>query len=374
MCSFNPFGLSCGVGSNVTLQAKIQEFVITMLAIDKAYLKDTLVRLLKTPSTAGLTRENLRFVEQELQSMGFTTRWTRRGALQAFNQPEVSPRRGMAAHVDTLGLVVRELKSNGRVGVLPIGSWSSRMAEGARVNIHTAHAGIFRGSAMPLKSSVHASSKEVDQQPVNWDQIEIRVDQKLSSKADLEALGIQVGDLISVDAQPEVLDSGYIVSRFLDDLGGVACLLATLKALPLEEHHTSGLFYFSNYEEQGHGASVTLPDTVEELVGVDIAIVAPGQNSEEEKLSVVFLDNSGPFDPVLTRKLEDLAIAENLPYVRDVFRYYFSDCAAALQAGNDVRHALIGFGTDASHSYERTHMDALVATCELMAAYLKSEL
>ena len=98
MCSFNPFGLSCGVGSNVTLQAKIQEFVITMLAIDKAYLKDTLVRLLKTPSTAGLTRENLRFVEQELQSMGFTTRWTRRGALQAFNQPEVSPRRGMAAH------------------------------------------------------------------------------------------------------------------------------------------------------------------------------------------------------------------------------------------------------------------------------------
>ena len=89
---------------------------------------------------------------------------------------------------------------------------------------------------------------------------------------------------------------------------------------------------------------------------------------------MVFLDNSGPFDPLLTRKLEQLAKQENLPYVRDVFRFYFSDCAAALQAGNDVRHALIGFGTDASHSYERTHMDSLVGTCQLLGAYLKSPL
>lgn len=343
-----------------------------MLAIDHSYLKQTLLHLLKTPSTAGLTRTNLSFVEKELQEMGFATRWTRRGALQAYNTVEEPARRAVAAHVDTLGMVVRELKSNGRVGVLPIGSWSSRMAEGARVDIHTADSGVFRGSVMPLKSSVHASSKAVDEQPVNWDQLEIRVDQKLKNKADIEGLGIQVGDLVSVDAQPEIMESGYIVSRFLDDLGGVACLLATLKAMSLSDIACSSLFYFSNYEEQGHGASVTLPKTVEELVGVDIAIVAPGQNSEEEKLSVVFLDNSGPFDPVLTRKLEHLAKQENLPYVRDVFRFYFSDCAAALQAGNDVRHALIGFGTDASHSYERTHIDALVATCQLLGAYLKS--
>ena len=345
-----------------------------MLTIDTAYLKATLLQLLKTPSTAGLTRTNLSFVEQELQAMGLHTRWTRRGALQAYNTPDAEPKRGVAAHVDTLGLVVRELKANGRVGVLPIGSWSSRMAEGARVNIHTAQEQCFRGSVMPLKSSVHASSKEVDEQPVNWDQVEIRVDQKVQNKADLEALGIQVGDLVSVDAQPEILDSGFVVSRFLDDLGGVACLLATLKAMKPEDHGDSTLFYFSNYEEQGHGASVTLPQSVEELVGVDIAIVAPGQNSQEDKLSVVFLDNSGPFDPVLTRKLEQLAIASDLPYVRDVFRYYFSDCAAALQAGNDVRHALIGFGTDASHSYERTHLDSLVATCQLLGAYLKTTL
>jgi peptidase M42 family hydrolase len=345
-----------------------------MLAIDHHYLKETLLQLLKTPSTAGLTRTNLTFVEHELQAMGFTTRWTRRGALQAYNAAEEPARRAVAAHVDTLGMVVRELKSNGRVGVLPIGSWSSRMAEGARVDIHTAEAGMFRGSVMPLKSSVHASSKAVDEQPVNWDQLEIRVDQKLQDKAWLESLGIQVGDLVSVDAQPEIMDSGFIVSRFLDDLGGVACLLATLKALPLQDIACASLFYFSNYEEQGHGASITLPPTVEELVGVDIAIVAPGQNSEEDKLSVVLLDNSGPFDPVLTRKLEQLAKQENLSYVRDVFRFYFSDCAAALQAGNDVRHALIGFGTDASHSYERTHIDALIGICQLLGAYLKSPL
>ncbi len=343
--------------------------------LDANYLQNTLLHLLKTPSPAGLTRPSLEFVAKELESMGYTTAWTRRGALQAFSQEKKDSRRALAAHVDTLGLVVRELKANGRVGVLPIGSWSSRMAEGARVNIHSEDH-TYRGSVMPLKSSVHASSKEVDNQPVNWDQVEIRVDHKSSDKAALEALGIQVGDIVSVDAQPEIMDTGFVVSRFLDDLGGVACLLTALKAM--KENALScpvpAMFHFSNYEEQGHGASVVLPNTVEELVGVDIAIVAPGQNSAEDKLSVVFLDNSGPFDPTLTRHLEQLAKAQGLPHVRDVFRFYFSDCAAALQAGNDVRHALIGFGTDASHGYERTHMESLLATSELICAYLQSPL
>jgi hypothetical protein len=43
-----------------------------------------------------------------------------------------------------------------------------------------------------------------------------------------------------------------------------------------------------------------------------------------------------------------------------------------VEAGNDVRTALITFGVDASHGYERTHMHALRSLAELVTAYLTS--
>lgn len=342
--------------------------------IDTDYLQKQLLQLLAIPSPAGLTAASLDYLSQALQALGISQQSrTRRGALLA-EIPGQEPvlRRALSAHVDTLGAMVRECKANGRLGILPIGSWSSRTAEGCRVRIHTASGTVYRGTIMPLKASGHAFAKEVDNQPVTWDQVEIRVDADSHSSSDLAALGLQVGDIVSVDPQSEILANGYIVSRFLDDLGGVACLLTAVKALRdqgLQPACSSALF-FSHYEELGHGASLRLPESIEELVSVDIAIVAEGQNSAEDKVSVVYMDNSGPYDPQLTRQLESLARDQQLPVSRDVFRYYFSDCAAAIQAGNDVRHALIGFGTDASHSFERTHLNGLEATVRLICAYL----
>ncbi len=347
-----------------------------MYTIDRERLQNNLLHLLNTPSPAGLTDANLNWIAQQLQALGYQTERTRTGALKAHLSESREPVRALAAHVDTLGAMVVNLKANGRLSIVPIGSWSSRMAEGCRVTVHTQKGPDFQGTILPLKASVHASSKAVDEQPVNWEQVEIRVDAPCWNQAEVEDLGIQVGDIVSINAQPQLLDNGFIVSRFLDDLGGVACLLSachSLKAAGLSPACPTQLF-FSCAEEQGFGASHTFPTSLEELVAVDIAIVAPEHQSREDRLTVVIMDNSGPFHPGLTRHLLALSDELGLPHCRDVFRYYFSDCAAALQAGNDLRHALIGFGTDASHAYERTHITALEATVQLILAYLMSPL
>ena len=46
------------------------------------------------------------------------------------------------------------------------------------------------------------------------------------------------------------------------------------------------------------------------------------------------------------------------------------DAGPALQAGHDIRHAAIGPGTANSHGYERTHVDGLKNTYDLLMAYL----
>ncbi|SDH29488.1 osmoprotectant NAGGN system M42 family peptidase [Roseospirillum parvum] len=346
------------------------------IAIDPAYLLDVLQRLLETPSPSGMTDAAVHLVCRELAAMDIHFELTRRGAIRAtVPGRRYSPDRAIIAHLDTLGAMVKGLKENGRLSVVPIGTWSARMAEGARVTIHTDD-GRHRGTILPLKASGHTYNKEIDSQPGEWTNLEIRVDEPVRDRADLVEVGFNVGDTVSVDAQPEFLDNGFINSRHLDDKAGVAALLAAARGihqagieLPIECH-----LLFTISEEVGVGASHILHGDVAEMVSVDNGTIAPGQNTSEYGVTIAMQDSSGPFDWHLNRRLIDLCERHGIEHSRDVFRYYRSDAAAALEAGNDIRTALVCFAVDASHGWERSHRDSLIATARLLAAYMQSPL
>ncbi len=84
-------------------------------------------------------------------------------------------------------------------------------------------------------------------------------------------------------------------------------------------------------------------------------------------------DSTGPFDYHLTRHLIDICRSNNIRHQRDVFRYYRSDSATAVEAGNDIRTSLVTFGIDASHGYERTNIDSVASVARLLVHYLQSE-
>ena len=48
--------------------------------------------------------------------------------------------------------------------------------------------------------------------------------------------------------------------------------------------------------------------------------------------------------------------------------------AAAVEAGAHARVALLGFGVDATHGHERTHLDGLRHLTQLLCLYLQSDL
>ncbi len=344
------------------------------LHIDMGYLVDTLLKLQSIPSPTGFTDEIVHFTAEELQRLGIKFELTRRGAIRA-NLPGKlsSPDRAVVVHLDTLGAMVKNLKDNGRLQIVPIGSWSSRFAEGARVSIFTDNQR-YRGTILPLKASGHTYNEEIDTQPVNWDQVEVRVDELVFDRADLVKLDFNVGDYISVDPSPEITASGYINSRHLDNKAGVATLLAAAKALkesevslPVDCH-----LLFTITEETGSGASTGLHQDVAEMVSIDNATPAPGQNSRESGVTIAMKDSTGPFDFHLTHKLLKLCRNHDIAHQRDVFKYYRCDSAAAVEAGNDIRTALICFGVDGSHGYERTHKNALRSLAELLTLYMQS--
>ena len=346
-----------------------------MMYIDMDYALDVLVRLLKTPSPTGYTDHIVRIVAEELDKLGLEYELTRRGAMRVeIKGEQASPDRAIVAHLDTLGAQVKALKPNGRLEIVRIGHWSARFAEGARVVIFTRDAS-FRGTILPLKASGHTFSEEIDTQPVSWQNLEIRVDEDVFSKRGLEDLGIAIGDFVAIDAMPEIAElSGYINSRHLDDKAGAAAMLAAAKAMIDNglKPAVDTFLLFTISEEVGSGASSVLHGDVAEMVTVDNATVAPGQNSLETGVTVSMADSVGPFDYHLTHKLIDLATDFGIPFQRDIFRYYRSDSASAIEAGSDIRTALICIGVDASHGYERTHANSILSVAQLLTVYMQS--
>jgi peptidase M42 family hydrolase len=344
------------------------------LPVLKENLLSTLEDLLAIPSPAGYTDAIVRYLAERFAARGVDYELTRRGAMRVnLRGRETSPDRAVVAHVDTLGAQVKRLKENGRLELVPIGTWSSRFAEGARVTI-IGDDQTRRGTILPLKASGHTFNKEIDELPVSWRHVELRVDERISTEAELAAAGINVGDIVAIDPQPEFLPNGYINSRHLDDKAGVAAMVAALDAildakpsLPVDCH-----FLFTISEEVGSGASAVLHGDVAEMVAVDNGTVAPGQNSSEFGVTIAMGDQTGPFDWHLTQHLLRLAREHGIGHQRDVFRYYRCDVASAIEAGNDIRTALVTFGVDASHGYERVHLDALMQVARLLTAYVQS--
>ncbi len=344
------------------------------LHIDTDYLGDQLDKLLQIPSPTGYTDTIVRYVCRELERLGVEYDVTRRGAIRArLPGRQTGGARAVVSHVDTLGAQVKALKDNGRLELVPIGTWSARFAEGARTTLFS-EKGTYRGTILPLKASGHTFGDEVDTLPIGWPYVELRVDASAKTAGDLVRLGIDVGDIVAIDPQPEFLDNGFIVSRHLDNKGGVAVMLAALKALSTSSPLPVSMFWlFTIAEEVGHGAASVLVPDIASLIAVDNGTTAPGQASSEFGVTIAMADQTGPFDYHLTRKLVELCRANDIRHQKDVFRYYRSDSASAIEAGGDVRTALITFGVDASHGYERIHMHALRSLAELLTCYARSD-
>jgi putative aminopeptidase FrvX len=341
--------------------------------IDTAYLTQFLVDLLNIPSPTGFTEDAIALVEKELTSYPqLKLSRTRKGALVAIWEGKANDAaRALTAHVDTLGAMVKEIKSGGRLSITRIGGLLLPAVETEGCWVYASQGEKIRGSLLVNTASAHVHGMKALETKRDEDGMEIRLDARVSSQEDVRDLGIQVGDFVSFDPRVE-LTNGFIRSRFLDDKACVAAIVAAIKSL-VDSGKTPAqttTFHISNYEEVGHGAAAGIPADVSELVTVDMAAVGPGQASDEFHATLCVKDSGGPYHHGLSNKLRALAEKHEIPYKVDIYPYYGSDGEAFWRAGGDVAVALIGPGVDASHNYERTHTQALVATTNWILAYL----
>lgn len=343
--------------------------------IDTDKMVDFLVHLLNTPSPTGDTARAMAVVKEAFEPFPLAMKMTPKGILVGTwpGEQHQAPR-ALTAHIDTLGAMVREIKRNGRLRITQLGGWHWSSVEGEGVTVFTGDGQVYRGSIMPTTASAHAHTRKEKEAPRDDTNMEVRIDAHTTSAKETRALGIQIGDVVAFDPRVETGAAGFIRSRHLDDKASIATIYGALDAIigaGLTPRQTTTI-HISNYEEVGHGAAAGLPQDLVDLVAVDMAVVAPKQESDEFSVTICAKDSRGPYHLELRRELEALAKQEGLNYKVDVYPFYGSDGEAYWLAGGDVRVGLIGPGVDASHHYERTHRDSLEQTAQLIAAYLLS--
>jgi putative aminopeptidase FrvX len=339
----------------------------TEFAVEKA------CELLAIDSPTGFTDGAVRYVKDEFEALGFSATVTNKGGVLVDLGGADSPDGGLllAAHTDTLGGMVAELKGNGRLRITNLGGMRAENAECENVRVYTRDGNVYEGTLQLINPSVHVNGQYADTKRT-FDTTEIVLDEDVSSVDELKNLGLEVGDIVAFDPRTRVTESGYIKSRFLDDKLSVGILLGFAKyikdsGIELTRHT---YVHVTVYEEVGHGGSASVPDGVTEAISVDMGCVGQGLNCTERQVSICAKDSHGPYNYDVVGKLIEAAKSESADYAVDVYPYYGSDVEATLTAGYDIRHGLIGAGVYASHGYERSHKDGVRNTILTLKGYL----
>ena len=333
------------------------------------YAVEKLSELTAIDSPTGYTKEATDWLMAEFGAMGFAAKRNKKGCVLVDIGGE-GKKLGIAAHVDTLGAMVRCIKDNGRLRLTHIGGFRFDTADGENFTLHTRDGRKYTGVLLNEEPSVHVAEPTARVE----DKMELLLDENVKSKEDVKNLGIEVGDFACADPRTVVTPSGYIKSRFLDDKASAVLLLALAKAVAEGEIKLNChvYLYFTVYEEVGHGCCSGLPADLDECLSVDMGCIGGDLTCTELDVSICAQDAFGPYDYEMTSKLIALAKENKLSYAVDVYHRYSSDVDAALKAGYEFAHALIGPGVYASHNYERTHREGMKNTFALMKAYVEA--
>lgn len=337
-------------------------------------IKKYLNEVLSIPSPTGYTKEILEYLKKEIGSMNVDYKVGNKRMLIATIEGEDNNKATtLSAHIDTLGAIVKEVKGNGRLSVSQLGGYMMNTVEGENCLIHTREGKKYEGTLQTIKPSVHIHANDARELPRECKNYEIVIDEEVFTKDDVQKLGIEVGDIVSFDTRTRITESNFVKSRYLDDKASVSALLTVMRNIKENNIKLKNTvnFYFSNYEEVGHGSSSFIPNNTTEFIAVDMGCPGDGQNSTEYDVCICAKDSNGPYDYELTNTLIEVCKKNSIGYKVDIYPSYGSDAAAALKAGMDAKFALIGPGVFASHGYERTHIKSIDQTIKLIINHIQ---
>jgi putative aminopeptidase FrvX len=200
-----------------------------MIEFDDKYFREIAKEVFTCDSPTGFTHNVIKLVKEKIDSFGYSCRIMNNGALEVSIEGEDKSKTvATSAHCDTLGLMVRSIKADGHLALTKLGGPITPTLDGEYCRIYTRDGKVYKGTILSTSAATHvypdANTKSRD-----IDNLEVRLDELVHSKEDVEKLGIQNGDIVCYDPKFEITENGFLKTRFIDDKASVVVLLMLLK-------------------------------------------------------------------------------------------------------------------------------------------------
>lgn len=172
----------------------------------------------------------------------------------------------LLAHMDEIGFLVKQVMDTGVLKLHPVGGWFNQNLLSQRVRVTTRKGDVYNGTIGSIPP--HMLSAEDRTKPI--DIPSMLVDVGAANKEEVEAMGIQVGDMIVVDGPFESLNNGKrLLAKAFDNRYGCVMGLDILDALQGQKLDYDLYVGASVQEEVGlRGAQ-----TITQVIKPDLAVV-----------------------------------------------------------------------------------------------------
>ena len=143
---------------------------------------------------------------KQLEAMGYAPQLSNKGNVSVEIGGEGAPL-VLAAHVDTLGAMVRSIKDNGRLRPTTIGGHQWSTADGENCMVFTRDGRMYTGVVLNTEPSAHVADEKVE---IKEENMEILLDENVNDKQGVAALSIRTGDIIAMDPRTGHHGGGYV--------------------------------------------------------------------------------------------------------------------------------------------------------------------
>ena len=261
-------------------------------SINREFLLKTAKDILEFNSPTGFCFEIMDKIEDIVKPFGYKFERNNKGCGIITVEGQSNEKTiGICAHVDTLGAMVRSITANGTLKFTILGGPIIPTLDSEYCKIRTRDGKIYTGTFLSTSPAAHvfedSKSKARDEK-----NMEVRIDEIVKNKEDVLGLGIMPGDFIFIDPKTTITENGFIKSRFIDDKGSVAAIIALLEMMHrenLKPKYTVKII-ISTYEEVGHG-SASIPGDISEMIAVDMGCIGDDLSCTENRYTI----NAGVF-------------------------------------------------------------------------------
>lgn len=290
----------------------------------------------------------------------------------------------LTAHMDEIGFVVRHIDEKGFVFFHPVGYHDCRMVLNQVLAVHTESGQV---TGVTGAKPAHLVSAEEAKRSIPLDAIHL--DLGTTSRAQTEALGVQIGDFITFERKGQLLNGGKLFTgKAVDNRASCAILIEVMRRLK-DRDIVPSLYGVATVQEEvglrgaGPAAFAVQPD-VALAIDVTFAGDSPAMHPHLPPMKLGFgpvikhydwTPDTGQGNNVpkrLTRKLVQIAEKQGIPYQHQTVLNGGTDAASMSLAGKGAVAGVISIPSRYIHSATGcVHVDDLENIVELVCAFVE---